>query len=71
MSALNNAIKGIKQLLTLQLQVEGLERAAKNQGADLKAIATDVIGLDKRLIRIETMIEMTASRAVPPRIEGN
>jgi hypothetical protein len=70
MSAINDALKGIKQLLTLQLQVEGLEQGAKTQAADLKAMAADLIAVDKRVIRIETMIEMSRSAGGAPRIEG-
>ena len=70
MSAINDALKGIKQLLTLQLQVEGLEEGAKIQRGDMKAMATDLIALDKRVVRIETMIEMSSRGGSQPRIKG-
>ena len=66
MSALSDALKGIKQLLTLQLQVEALEEGGKTQRNDLKGVATDLITLDKRVVRIETMIEMTNRRGSQP-----
>lgn len=70
MSAINDALKGIKQLLTLQLQVEALEESAKIQRSDMKAMAADLIAIDKRVVRIETMIEMSGRAPSQPRIEG-
>jgi hypothetical protein len=71
MSAINDALKGIKQLLTMQLQIEALEDAAKVQRSDFKALAIDLIALDKRVVRIETMVEMSTGRgSQQPRIEG-
>lgn len=69
MSAINDALKGIKQLLTLQMQVEALEESAKIQRGDMKAMATDMIAIDKRVVRIETMIEMSSRGSGQPRIE--
>jgi len=69
-SGLGNAVKGIKQLLLLQEDVRRLEHAGERQEDAFKALAKDFIALDKRVVRIETMIEMTSSRGGPPRIEG-
>jgi hypothetical protein len=70
-SALGEAVKGIKQLLLLQEQVRQLERAAEKQTAALGRLTDDVIGLDRRIVRIETMIEMTTRPGGgQPRIEG-
>ncbi|MFC0203810.1 hypothetical protein [Novosphingobium soli] len=71
MSALGDALQGIKQLLLLQEQVRRVEEAGAKQGEALERIASDLIGVDKRVVRIETMIEMTTARgASPPRLEG-
>lgn len=71
MSAISDAVKGIKQLLLLQEQVRRLEQSGERQAAALDGLTDNLITLDKRVVRIETMIEMT-TRAAPqqPRIEG-
>jgi hypothetical protein len=71
MSALGDAVNGIKQLLLLQEQVRQLERVGEKQNAAIGRMTDDLIGLDKRVVRIETMIEMTGRAASgQPRIEG-
>lgn len=69
MSAINDALKGIKDLLLLQNQVHNLERAAQSQVEELKRVGLDVIALDKRVVRIETMIEMSGRGTAGRRIE--
>ena len=73
MSAFGDALKGVKQLLLMQDQIQRLEKISDRQNATIDDLADDVIAIDKRLIRIETMIEMTMARAAPPsppRLEG-
>lgn len=70
MSAIGDAMKGIRDLLLLQEQVRRLEQTGEKQVAALGNLTSDLISLDKRVVRIETMIEMTrARRAGSPRIE--
>ena len=68
MSALSDALQGIKQVLLLQEQVRRLETAGERQSAALDHLADDLIALDKRVIRIETMIEMTTRQSNQQRI---
>ena len=71
MSALGDAMKGIRQILLMQDQIQRLESVAERQNQSIVRLADDLITMDRRIIRIETMIEMTTGRAVtPPRIEG-
>jgi hypothetical protein len=68
MSTLGEALKGVKQLLLIQKQVEDLEQASEVQANALRDLAKDVIEIDKRVVRIETMVEMaggSAARAAP------
>ena len=69
MSALSDALQGIKQVLLLQEQVRRLETAGERQSAALDRLADDLIALDKRVIRIETMIEMTTRQSNQQRID--
>ena len=62
MSALSEALNGIKQVLLLQDQVRRLETVAEKQSHAIDGLSDDLIGVDKRVVRIETMIEMTTGR---------
>ena len=66
MSTLGDALKGLKQVLLLQEQVGHLERGAERQRDEIKALGRDLIGIDKRVVRIETMIEFATARGAPP-----
>ena len=68
MSALSDTLQGIKQVLLLQEQVRRLETAGERQSAALDRLADDLIAVDKRVIRIETMIEMTTRQSNQQRI---
>ncbi len=71
MSAVGDILKSVREVLLLQSQVERLEEQIDEQNDELKLMSRDLIGVDKRLVRIETMIEMAGSRVgQPPRIEG-
>ncbi|MBW8755600.1 MAG: hypothetical protein JF595_15920 [Sphingomonadales bacterium] len=71
MSALGEAIKTIQSVLQLQFRVEQLEKSADRITDDVKNLATDLYSVDKRVLRIETIIEMTAARGPqPPRLES-
>jgi septal ring factor EnvC (AmiA/AmiB activator) len=71
MSAVGDILKSVREVLLLQSQVERLEQQIDNQNDELRNVARDLIALDKRVVRIETMIELSAGRgSPPPRIEG-
>jgi len=72
MSTLSDALKGIKQLLLLEEQVRQMELLNDRQNAAIADLVRDHVALDKRVVRIETLVEMAASRAPPsqPRLEG-
>jgi hypothetical protein len=70
MSSFGDALKGIKQILLLQEQVRRLEAVGEKQSAAVERLADDLIAVDKRVIRIEAMIEMSGRGGGSPRIEG-
>jgi hypothetical protein len=70
MSALSDALMGIRQILLIQDQVERLEQLTERQGQEIGKLADDLISVDKRVIRIEAMIEISARSGGQPRIEG-
>ena len=73
MSTLGDALKGIKQLLLLEEQVRQMELLNERQNAAIADLARDHIALDKRVVRIETLVEVATARGAPPsvpRLEG-
>lgn len=70
MSAFGDAYKAIESVVLLRSRVENLERALDKVADDVKQDGRDLLDHEKRLIRIETMIEMSAGRSgQAPRIE--
>ena len=70
MSSLADAIKAIRDVLLLQSQVARLEDSLDESNEELKRIARDVLEIDKRVVRIETMIEFGSRQGGQARIEG-
>lgn len=63
MSTLGDVISGIKQVLLLQSQVEALEDSIQKQTRDIRKLADDLVGVDKRLVRIEAFMEIATYRS--------
>jgi hypothetical protein len=61
-SAFGDAYKAIESVILLRSRVETLERAIERLAEDVKQDARDLLDHERRLIRIETMIEMSAGR---------
>lgn len=71
MSTIRDAMEGVKSILLLQNDVRNLEKEVSRQRDAVDELGDDIVSLDKRIVRIETMIEMSVSRgSQPPRIEG-
>ena len=70
MSAFGDAYRAIESVILLRSRVEGLESDLEKLVAELTAQGRDLFDHERRLIRIETMIEMTGRTGPPPRIEG-
>ena len=70
MSAFGDAYKAIESVILLRSRVENLERALDKLMDDVKQDGRDLLDHERRLIRIETMIEMSGRGGRKPRIEG-
>lgn len=71
MSAFADAYKAIESVILLRSRVEGLEKSLEKIVDDLKEQGRDFFDHERRLIRIETMIELSGRREFDrPRIEG-
>ena len=71
MSTFGDAYKAIESVILLRSRVENLERALDRLGDDVKQDGRDLLDHERRLIRIETMIEMSgrSGQNPIPRIE--
>lgn len=71
MSAFADTYKAIESVILLRSRVENLERALEKVADDVKQDGKDLLDHERRLIRIETIIEMSTGRGgKPPLIEG-
>jgi len=61
-SAFGDAYKAIESVILLRSRVENLERAIEQVADDVKQDGRDLLDHERRLIRIETMIEMSGNR---------
>ena len=69
MSTFGDAYKAIESVILLRSRVENLERALDKLMDDVKQDGRDLLDHERRLIRIETMIEMSGRISSKPRIE--
>ena len=68
MSAFGDAYKAIESVILLRSRVEGLERSLDKLIEEVKQDGRDLLDHERRLIRIETMIEMSGRTPEPPRL---
>jgi archaellum component FlaC len=69
-SAFGDAMRAVRQFVLMQANMERLQGDFDRLADDLRGLKDFASGLDKRLVRIETMIEMSVGRGGQPRIEG-
>jgi hypothetical protein len=69
MSAFGDAYKAIESVILLKSRIESLERSLDKIVEDIKQDGRDLLDHERRLIRIETMIEMSSRGSGQPRIE--
>jgi len=71
MRALNDALSALKNALLLQERLEAVRREIEGLSGNVRRVEDSLTGLDRRVIRIETMIEMAQGRPDrPPRLDG-
>lgn len=70
MSALGDAMKAVKDVILMQASVDRLGEDFERLSDDLRGVKQAVVDLDKRVVRIETMIEISDRGRGQPRIAG-
>ncbi len=71
MSALGDAMQAIKDVVLMQAGLDRMAADLARVGEDLRDLRRGMADIDKRVVRIETMIEFSTGRGPQPRIEGN
>jgi archaellum component FlaC len=71
MGAVGDALQALQSVVLMQANIERLQGDFSRLSDDLRGLKEFTHAIDKRLMRIETMVEMTRSGGgSPPRIEG-
>jgi hypothetical protein len=68
MGAIGDAFAALKNVLILQERVDGLKEDNARMADDLRSLTEKVLDHEKRLVRIETMIELSGRGGGQPRI---
>lgn len=71
MSSLGDAFAALRNVLLMQSDLERIEEQMGKLAEDMRGLRDYSVTIDKRVVRLETMVEMTAARAsrTQPRIE--
>jgi hypothetical protein len=69
MSAMSDAFTALKNVMLMEERIDGLRSDMSRSADDLRSLTEKVHSLDKRVLRIETMIEMSGRAGGQPRIE--
>jgi hypothetical protein len=69
MGAFSDAMKAVREIILVQSKIDRLNQDFAAIGGDLRGLKEVVADVDKRLVRIETMVEMAGRGAKLPRIE--
>jgi hypothetical protein len=68
-SSVSDAFAALKNVMLMQERIDGLRNDITKNTIDLSRLTDRVFDLDKRVVRIETMIEMSGRAGGQPRIE--
>jgi hypothetical protein len=69
-SALADALVALKNAVLLQERLDVVRRELVDLSGNVRRLDDRLINIDRRVVRIETMIEMSGRSAGQPRIEG-
>ncbi len=70
MTMVGDALTALKNVVLLQERLDQTQKRMDRLTSDLQGLNDYALSIDKRVIRIETMIEMSGRSPTPPRIEG-
>ncbi|MBA4747332.1 MAG: hypothetical protein H2056_01325 [Sphingopyxis sp.] len=67
---MGDAFAALKNVMMMEERIDGLRSDMARSADDLRSLTEKVHSIDKRVLRIETMIEMSGRVGGQPRIEG-
>ena len=70
MSSLGDALEAIRNVVLVQERLEVMDRKVDRLANDVKGLSDYAAAIDKRVVRIETIVEMGVRSNAQPRIEG-
>ena len=70
MSTLGDALAALKNVVLMQERLSVMQQDVGRLTGSVDGLNDYVVAVDKRVVRIETMIEMSRGAAGMPRIEG-
>ena len=70
MSSLGDALEAIRNVVLMQERLEVMDRKVDRLATDVKGLSDYAAAIDKRVVRIETIVEMSVRSNAQPRIEG-
>lgn len=68
MSFIGDAMKTIESVILLRSKVEELDKELEATNREMRAVVGTIVGLNGRLIRLETFEEMRSGAKPPPMI---
>lgn len=69
MSTVSDALTALKNVVLMQERIQVLQKEIERVADDVSGLNDYCVALDKRVVRIETMIEMSARSSGQRRIE--
>jgi hypothetical protein len=69
-SSLGDALEAIRNVVLMQERLEVMDRKVDRLASDVKGLSDYAAAIDKRVVRIETIVEMGVRSSAQPRIEG-
>ena len=69
MSAIGDALAALKNVVLMQERLDVLRAEQVRLSEDVRGLNDYILSVDKRVVRIETMIEMSGRVGGQPRIE--
>lgn len=70
MSALSDALAALKNVVLMQERIGVMQKDIARLTGVVDGLNDYTVAIDKRVVRIETMIEVTRGGTAPPQIES-
>lgn len=70
MTAMGDAFSALKSVMLMQERLDAMRVELSRVSEDLRGLNAYILSVDKRVVRIETLIEISARREIASRGEG-